>query len=113
MPFLQEALTVLLNAEKEAARKKEEARAEAEEILESTRREFQKERDARLKAVREQAQALIDSAETATDTEVRQVVRLGQQEIDEMAGRFHAHAIEVVQAIAKETADEYVRRGIR
>jgi hypothetical protein len=63
--------------------------------------------------VREQAQALIDSAETATDTEVRQVVRLGQQETDEMAGRFHAHAIEVVQAIAKETADEYVRRGIR
>ncbi|KUL02529.1 MAG: Putative H(+)-transporting two-sector ATPase subunit H.a [Synergistales bacterium 54_9] len=113
MPFLEEALTVLLNAEKEALRKKGEARAEAEEILERARRDFQKEREARLRAVREQAQAVIEVAEQATGREVGQIVRLGQQEMDEMTRRFQTHAQEVVEAVVEETAEEYVRRGVR
>lgn len=113
MPFLEEALTALLNAEKEALRKKEEARAEAEEILERARRDFQKEREVRLRAVRKQAQAVIEVAEQATGREVGQIVRLGQQEMDEMTRRFQAHADEVVAAIAEDTAEEYLRRSVR
>jgi vacuolar-type H+-ATPase subunit H len=101
MPFLEEALTVLLNAEKEALRKKGEARAEAEEILERARRDFQKER------------AVVEAAEQAAGTEVRQIVRLAQQETDEMTRRFQTHAQEVVEAVVEETAEEYVRRGVR
>lgn len=113
MSSLQEFLTLLLGAESEARRKKEEARTQAEEIIAGTRLDFQQEREARLANVRDQARALIEASEKNTEAEIRQIRSLEKQETEGMAGRFQAHVKNVVKAIVEETAEEYIRKGTR
>jgi len=113
MSPLQEFLALLLGSESEARRKEEEARMQAEDILALARQDFQREREARLEAVRDQAKAIIEASGKTTEAEIRQIQSLEEQESEGMAGRFQAHSRGVIDALIEETAAGFIRKGIR
>jgi F-type H+-transporting ATPase subunit b len=113
MSSLEEVLQLLLGAESEAQRKKQEALGEAESIIASTRRDFQQEREDRLAAAREQADTIVSAAEESVKSQVRQILAEGEEEARAMTERFEARSADLIGDLVEETARRILARGLR
>lgn len=111
MTALQEVLAVLLGAESEADHLVEEGRAEADRISRSAREEFTQEREDRLRAAREQAKAVVESARNSADVESAQILSIAQREGTALARRFEESGRSIVKALAAEIASQYLAKG--
>ncbi len=108
---LKDILTQLLGAEHEANRVIEEAKNEASAILQSTRDEFAREREDRMRAAHEQAKATVETARSGGETEASQILVMGEVERNRMKARFNEKVRVVVEDLVNEIALDYSRKG--
>ncbi len=109
MPALEENLAVLLGAETEGRRRVEEAKAEAERIVEEAKRKFAAEAERRRNEARDQARTILETSKAAADAESQQLLDQGKSDRERMRRRFDENAAGVAEALAAEFVERLLR----
>jgi F-type H+-transporting ATPase subunit b len=98
-----------LGAEAEGKRRSDEAKSEAERVMEEAKRKFTAEAERRRAQARDQAKTILETARSGADAEAQQILDQGKNDRERMTRRFSESEVSVVDGVLAEFVEHLLR----
>lgn len=111
MSVLQDALSVLIGAETEAARMVEDARAHSASVVKIAKDSFAPNRMSKMDTARERAKSIVANAAEAAGAEARRIADEGRAERERIERSYSSNIESVITALIDETVADITSKG--
>lgn len=111
MSVLQDALSVLIGAETEAARMVEDAAAQSAGVVKIAKDSFAPNRMSKMDNARERAKSIVANAASAADEEARRIAEAGRAERERIEGSYSSNIDRAIESLIAETIADITSKG--